>query len=206
MLFAARKLRGFDTPTQNTMMVIRTFVAILIAPDLKAKIAEVQDQVKMLAPDVKWVAPECFHVTLKFLGDIREDALTQIFSAVNEAAAQLEPFDISFSGLGAFPNPSRARVIWVSIDEGKEQMRKLAEAVDAALAKVGYAKEEKAFKAHVTIGRVKDNKGLGGFARGIDKIDAKDFGRMRVTGIAVMQSELQKTGPVYSQMSESKLF
>ncbi len=205
MLFAARKLRGFDTPTQNTMMVIRTFVAILIAPNLKAKIAEVQDQLKTLAPDVKWVAPECFHVTLKFLGDIREDALSQVFLAVNEAAAQLEPFDISFSGLGAFPNPARARVIWVGIDEGKEQMRKLAETVDNALAKVGYAREDKAFKAHVTIGRVKDGKGMDRLARGIEEINANDLGRMQITGIAVMQSDLQKTGPVYTQMSESKL-
>lgn len=188
------------------MMVIRTFVAVLIAEDLKANIAKVQEQVKKLAPDVKWVTPENFHVTIKFLGNVREDALSQVFSAVNEAAEKLAPFEMSFSGLGVFPNAAKARVVWVGIDQGCDELRRLADVVDKNLARLGYPKEDRAFKAHVTIGRVKEGKRLpGDVARSFEEIDAGDLGSQRVESIAVMQSELLREGPVYSPMSESKL-
>lgn len=188
------------------MMVIRTFVAVLIAQELKAKIASVQEQLKKLAPDVKWVKPELLHVTLKFLGNVSEDALEQVFAAVDEAAAGHGPFDLSFAGVGAFPNPRKARVVWVGIDQGKDDIKALVETVDKKLAELGYPKEERAFKAHVTIGRVKDNgKVSEAFVRGIEDIDAGDLGSQRVEAITVMQSDLQREGPVYSPMSESKL-
>ena len=187
------------------MKVIRTFVAVLIARDLKDKMSEVQEQVKKLAPDVKWVAPENFHVTLKFLGNVREDELSKVCAAVEEAVKSFAPFELSISGLGAFPNPARARVVWIGIDKGREELTGLATAIDKHLVKLGFEKEDKAFKAHITIGRVKTSKFLNKLADEIGNVDADNLGTQQVSDVVIMQSELLRGGPVYSPLSVIKL-
>jgi len=183
------------------MNFIRTFVAISIARDIRSRISDVQEQAKKLAPDVKWVKPELFHITLKFLGNVREDELARVFVAIDEAAAGHSPFDLSFSGMGSFGS----RVVWVGTAQGRDELRALAKSVEDSLARVGFPREEKAFKAHLTIGRVRENRRLPSeFSSGIEKIDASDLGSQRVESIVVMQSDLQRDGPVYSPMSKSK--
>ena len=186
------------------MKVIRTFVAILIDKSLKKVIAEVQSHVKKLAPDVKWVAPENFHITLKFLGNVVEDALPEVVKAVEEAMRGFSPFDLAISGVGAFPNPARARVVWVGSGEGREQLAQLASAVDRNLAKLGFEKEDKPFKAHITIGRVKTSRFLRQLAEGIGKVDAENLGIQRISGVAVMRSELSREGPTYTPIKAIK--
>ncbi len=183
------------------MTVVRTFVAVLIADEIRRNIAEVQEPLKKLAPDVKWVAPDNFHVTLKFLGNVREDDLQGVYDAAEEASGAFPPFDLSFAGLGAFPNPRRARVVWVGIDKGRDQLVELASAMDSKLAKLGFPKEEREFKSHITIGRVKEpSRSLERLASGIEDVDASDLGSQRVTSIAVMKSELRPGGPIYSPL------
>jgi 2'-5' RNA ligase len=187
------------------MTVVRTFVAVLLADELRKRISEVQEQAKKLAPDVKWVAPDNFHATLKFLGNVREDALEAVFSAVEEAAGAFSAFELSMSRLGAFPNARNARVVWVGIEDGRDELAALASAVDARLAKLGFPREERDFKSHITIGRVKSSKRLDDLARGIDEIDASDLGRQTVSSVAVMQSDLRPTGPVYTPLRVCEL-
>jgi len=187
------------------MKVIRTFVAVLLAEDLRQKIAQVQGEVKKLAPDVKWVAPENIHVTLKFLGNVRESEIGDVCDAVSEAARTVPAFELSVSGLGAFPNPARARVVWVGIDRGREELAGLAAGVDDRLVKLGFEREDRAFKAHITIGRVKTSRFLDELARGIEGIDASGLGSQRVASVAVMQSDLQREGPVYTPLSVIEL-
>lgn len=187
------------------MSNIRAFVAVLMAEDLKKNIAKVQQSVKKLAPDVKWVAPENLHVTLKFLGDVLEDALPDVFAAVEQAARSISPFELSVSGLGAFPSPARARVVWVGVERGVEELRALASEVDTNLAELDFEKEEKEFRAHITIGRVRDGAHLGKLAEGIREIDASGLGVQRVSSIAVMRSDLRPDGPVYSPLRVAEL-
>ncbi len=183
------------------MKVIRTFVAVLIAEDLKQKIAEVQGEVKKLAPDVKWVAPENLHVTLKFLGDVREDEIASLSAVVEDAVRGYPTFELSVSGLGAFPSPARARVVWVGIQNGAEKLIELASVVDDALAGAGFEKESKAFKSHITIGRVKTERNLDKLAKAVEEVDASSLGTQQVKSVVIMQSELMREGPIYSPLS-----
>ncbi|MCE5313430.1 MAG: RNA 2',3'-cyclic phosphodiesterase [Armatimonadota bacterium] len=187
------------------MKVIRTFAAVLIDEDIRRKVAEVQSQVKKLAPDVKWVAPENFHITLKFLGDVREDNMSQVIAALEEAVQGFSAFDLAISGVGAFPNPARARVVWVGSSDGCEKMVELASSIDKKLSELGFEKEEKSFKAHITIGRVKTSRFLRALAEGIGKVDADNLGIQRVSGVALMQSELGREGPTYTPIRVIKL-
>ncbi len=182
------------------MDVVRTFVAVLIDEGIRERIADVQSRVKELATDVKWVAPDNFHVTLKFLGNVREDALPEVYSSVEQAVRGLEPFDLSFSGLGAFPSARRARVVWVGIENGVDRLRAMAALVEESLAKLNFEKEEKEFRAHITIGRVKTSRFLDELARGIGEVDARELGVQRVSSVAVMKSELRRDGPIYTSL------
>ncbi|MDH7601244.1 MAG: RNA 2',3'-cyclic phosphodiesterase [Armatimonadota bacterium] len=182
------------------MTFVRTFVAVLLADELKSRISEVQEQAKKLAPDVKWVEPENFHITLKFLGNVREDALAGVLSAVEDAVKDYQKFEVSVAGVGAFPNPKNARVVWVGVESGQERLASLAATIDAKLAELGFPREERDFKSHITIGRVKSKKHLGALARGIAKIEARSLGTQEVRSVAVMQSVLRPEGPVYSPL------
>ncbi|MGQ9455377.1 MAG: RNA 2',3'-cyclic phosphodiesterase [Armatimonadota bacterium] len=182
------------------MTFVRTFVAVLLADELKTRIAEVQRQAKELAPSVKWIEPENFHITLKFLGNVREDALSGIFNAVDQVAGRFPNFELSIAGLGAFPNPRSARVVWVGVKQGREELAKLAGAIDTALTKLGFPKEAREFKSHITIGRVKNAKHLGSLAQKFDEIDATNVGRQIVSSVAVMKSTLKPEGAVYSPL------
>lgn len=187
------------------MNIIRTFVAVLIADEIKNRILKAQEQVRKLAPDVKWVAPENFHVTLKFLGNIEEEKLPEVYEAVESVSRRYSPFNLSISGIGAFPKPERARVVWVGIQDGSEHLKNIANAIDLELAKIGFEKEKREFKSHITIGRVKTNAPTRELARGIYEVDAQGLGSQQVDCVVVMQSDLQLEGPVYSPLKVIKL-
>ena len=191
-------------PMEN-QRVIRTFVAVLLDEELRSRIFEVQQRLQKLAPDIKWVAPDNFHVTLKFLGNVRRDRIARIQSAMDEVVEQIPAFDLSISGLGVFPTPRRPRVVWVGIEEGREQLVALAKAVEHRLVKAGFEKEEKPFRSHITIGRVRESKPVPGLIEGFDEIDTSGLGVQRVSSIAVMESVLQRGGSEYTPLSVHKL-
>jgi len=187
------------------MAEIRVFIAALLTADLKAKIKAVQDRFRQADPDVKWVAAENFHVTLKFLGDVAEDRLESVCRAVEAAAAGVRPFAVTVSGAGTFPNPRRPRVVWVGLGSGFDQLAALAGRVESELAGIGFPKEDRRFSAHVTIGRVRDNRRTDALAEALESADVGEIGAVDVSAVAVMRSDLRREGPIYSVLREVQL-
>lgn len=185
--------------------VIRTFVAICLDAELRSAISAAAERVRKLAPNVKWVAPDNFHVTLKFLGGISEDRVARVQAALDEVAREHSAFDVTIAGLGVFPNPRRPRVIWVGIENGREQLVALANAVEDRLVKAGFEKEDKPFKSHITIGRVREGKPVGDLTEAIEKTSTDELGVQRVGSIVVMESVLRPEGPEYTPLSTHKL-
>ena len=194
-----------DLLDMENQKVIRTFVAVCLDMELRNGISAIQDRVKQLAPAVKWVAPENFHVTLKFLGGIDADRVACAQSALDEVASKFAAFDMSISGLGVFPNSRRPRVVWVGIEDGREQLTALAGAVETRLAEAGFSKEDKPFKSHITIGRVSEIRPVGDLAERMASVNADNIGSQRVDSIVVMKSVLRPDGPVYTALSVHKL-
>lgn len=189
----------------HNQRVIRTFVAICLDAELRRAISAAAERVKRLAPDVKWVAPDNFHVTLKFLGSVREDCILRVQEAVDEVAREHAAFDMTVAGLGVFPNPRRPRVIWVGIEDGREQLVALAKAVEDRLVNAGFPKEDKPFRSHITIGRVKEGRPVGDLTEAIEGTDSDRLGVQRVESIVVMESVLKPQGPIYTPLSMHKL-
>lgn len=104
---------------------------------------------------VSWTAPAALHLTLKFLGEQEEKRLPAIAESLRQAVLPAAPFNLQFKGLGVFPSPRRARIIWAGIAAGRDELASLAHSLEEALAETGFPRESRPFKAHLTLGRVR---------------------------------------------------
>jgi 2'-5' RNA ligase len=148
--------------------------------------------------DVAWVAPDNFHLTLKFLGRVDATRLDAVAGALARASAGCRPFALQVRGLGAFPTPARPRVLWAGVDEGAVPAAGLAGRIDAALVELGFEPESRPFSAHVTLGRVREPRPNHALAPALAGGDT--FGRQHVDRLALMRSELSPGGARYTEL------
>lgn len=151
---------------------MRTFIAIDVSDEARRAVGTFTSALKKEKARVSWVKPGNVHITLKFLGEIDEEKIPEINNAIRVCAKEQKPFEIEIKGSGGFPNLHRPRVIWVGLTEGAEELKRLAGAVDNELYKLGFQKEKRAFKPHLTVGRVKavvDNESF------IEKMQSTEF-------------------------------
>lgn len=187
------------------MAKIRTFIAVLLSDGLKRTIASIQDEFKKQAPDLKWVEIGNLHVTLKFLGDVEEQSLDTIHNAMGHAASGFAPFELTVAGAGAFPNARRPRVVWVGIPGGAEALSSLAGKMESALEAAGFPKEDKKFRSHITIGRVRDHARAPDLSQPIAGAGLEPLGVETVDRVVLMRSELRPGGPIYTPLREVEL-
>lgn len=181
---------------------IRTFIAVRLPAAARRRLAEVEEALKESGADVKWVSEENLHITLKFLGYVENERMAAVCDAVKSAVDGLRPFDMSLSGVGAFPKPARPSVVWVGVRSGSEELKALAKQVEVAMERIGFAPEPRKFSAHVTVGRVKSAAGSHKLREAIERLRDEPVDSARVSGVAVMKSELYRTGPVYTVLKE----
>jgi RNA 2',3'-cyclic 3'-phosphodiesterase len=182
--------------------VIRTFVALLLSDELRATVAATIERLRPLGSAVAWVPPRNLHVTLHFLGEQSEERLAEAEAALADAAAGSPPLDVTFHGVGAFPGIERPRILWVGLAQGALDARRLQARVTDALAARGFAREERAWHPHLTIGRVHDERRwrreAGPPLRGaLAQVATTTFGTQRVTAVALMRSDPSPTGARY---------
>src|SRR5918995_1389034 len=140
---------------------------------------------------MRWTRPENIHLTLKFLGDIRAEALDGIRDALGEACAQHASFDAVLAELGAFPSARRARILWIGVGAGSDRLRSLSADVDDALAPLGFEREKRPYVPHLTLGRVR------GGPLNLDLPSGGGGTRFRVGRIELMESRLAAKGATY---------
>jgi 2'-5' RNA ligase len=151
-------------------------------------------------PDVAWVPPDNLHVTVKFLGGVAPDRLEAVAEALGRVARAAAPFAVVVQGLGAFPTPARARVIWAGITTGAAELAALAAHVEDVLAPLGFDRERRPFSAHVTLGRVRAPRRDPGLARALEGTAGVQFGRFAVERLWLMQSDLSPRGAHYTPL------
>lgn len=184
--------------------MIRTFIAAEISPEVKKELADDLIRFKVRAPQVKWSQPDNLHLTLRFLGDVKENDLEELFQALRPAVSDMQPFALEVRGVGSFPNWRHPRVIWAGCGEGSDDAVLLAGRVEEACADLGYERERRPFRPHFTLGRVKfpaDAGGLEDLASDVQKV----YGFVDIDAVVVFMSSLRRTGPVYSPMARIEL-
>lgn len=135
---------------------VRAFIAVEIAPSIKTEARKALGPMKKAFPGVKWVDDDNFHVTLKFLGpNVPTTELHHIIAAIQKACAKFEQFDLVLEGVGAFPDASSPRTIWLGVTDGVAELRQLAKRIDDELEQYGFPREGREFSPHLTVGRTR---------------------------------------------------
>jgi 2'-5' RNA ligase len=186
--------------------VVRTFVAVEIPFEVKDRARGLIDRLRATPAKVKWVQPEHMHWTLKFLGDVDMTEVPAVCQAVTRAVEPLRPFDIEARGAGAFPDARRPRTVWLGMGTGSEEMIALHDAIDVQLAELGYRAENRRFRPHLTIGRVRQSPdGIDELGRLLQRHADFESGLSTVYEVVVFSSELGRDGPTHEALCHAEL-
>ncbi|HKK08374.1 MAG TPA: RNA 2',3'-cyclic phosphodiesterase [Gemmatimonadota bacterium] len=177
---------------------MRLFVAINLPEAVRRLIYDGTARLRETEMPARWVAPERIHLTLKFLGDVRDERREDAVAALREAASGYAPFDLALEGVGAFPSLRRPRVVWLGI-AATLPLRALKHDVEHAYAQLGFERESRAFHPHLTLGRARDRAEAGEF-RALERLagQIRVQGGFRVEGVELMRSRLGRGGAEYS--------
>ena len=179
---------------------IRTFIAIELPETIISAISKVQEGVKSYGFNIRWVHPENIHLTLKFLGDTKEDETDKIAKVIFESVKTYSPISLFAKGIGVFPGIKRPRVIWAGISGHLNPLFKLQKKLENGIEMLGFKKEKRPFRAHLTLGRIKDRidpKRFGDTLRAFGGFESETFYADKVI---LYKSELKPTGAVYTQL------
>ena len=172
---------------------MRTFVAIEVNNNnILNSIHQVQCELNVKAKPVEL---HNMHFTVQFLGEVSEEMIRKISGALN--SIEFSIFSITFASIGAFPKPNSPRVIWVGVNDGANELEKLAEIIRAKLSNIGFSPDKK-FKPHVTIFRVKSK--VEDLAGKLEKFSSYSFGKQEISEIKLKKSELTPNGPIYTDL------
>jgi 2'-5' RNA ligase len=182
-------------------MTIRVFIAIEIDSEIKNKLSEYLSKLKRTGADVKWVAPENIHLSLKFIGYIEKETLINLNKIINDAVSCIGPFSISIGNIGAFPSLKKPRVIFVCVQERGNNLLKIYEKLDKGVEQLGIKRESKKYVGHITLGRVKSQKNISELKNTLNSGTECYFGCEKVTSLSLIQSILTPTGPIYTRLN-----
>jgi len=177
---------------------MRLFIAVAVPDSVKQHARMLRNELGVARADVRWVEYENYHLTLKFLGEVKETKLPLISESLTLVGDSAPAFNISAGGLGFFPNKMRPRVIWLGIKGELDKAEYLGERIDAYLAAQGF-EEEKDHRFHLTLGRVRSDLRLNEMLKIVRDIEGKEKLRsFKVEEFHLMRSILSPKGPVYS--------
>jgi RNA 2',3'-cyclic 3'-phosphodiesterase len=161
---------------------------------------QMQSGLRRSGAEVGWVAISSIHLTLKFLGEVDPAIIPQMAAALSSTAAPIHGFELRLHGLGCFPNQNNPRVIWCGIDGNLESLSNLQQMVEKTCESFGFQAEERGFKPHLTLGRVKGKRNLQPLQECI-KIGS-DLGRsFRADHFIIYKSTLMPKGAVYTVLN-----
>ncbi len=189
-------------------MMYRLFIAAELPQEVKTALVAAQEQLCLRRPPLRWVAPTAMHVTLRFLGDTSSDRLPAIEQAMRGALAGHAAMTLQLTAIGAFPSPMRPSVVWAGVGGATSALERAQADLEAGLAAIGIARETRPFRAHITLGRVRND------------LDAAALERLRaalrrppvlppiawpVERIVLFRSELGREGSIYTEIVDCRL-
>jgi len=177
----------------------RLFIALETPAGVVPRIGEVRDRLRASQADVKWESDEKLHATLVFLGDTDDALLPEIVSSLERVGRRFGPVEVKYAGVGCFPGKRSPKVVWVGMEDPTQTLLALHRDTETCLVALGFRKEERAFRPHVTLGRVKGERGLHSLIRMMESITFESQ-PVRIRGIALVKSELKPSGSVYTTL------
>ncbi len=164
---------------------------------MRQALAQLAKRCRAALGNGSWVAPENYHLTVRFLGEVAEEKLPQLLEVGKKAAQEAKPFVLDLEVLGGFPQAKAARVFWVGPKAESPEFRKLCQRVEEAVQALGFPPEKKEPLPHVTLARFKTPKDL----RPILPREALAIPEVRVERLTLMRSELRPEGAKYTPLA-----
>jgi len=188
----------------------RAFIAIELPPEVKAVLSRLQAALKKAAPDcpAKWVAPEGIHLTLCFLGEISPSQVEAVKGVMAGVAPQFAPFSLEISRPGAFPDLLRPQTLWVGLDGELDTLTNMHQLLEKDLKPTGYRPENRSFRPHLTLARVRDEAAPAARQKLGEAISHSNIaipGRVTVSAISLLKSQLTPGGAIYSRLFAAEL-
>ncbi len=177
---------------------MRAFIAINLPDRIKEKILEMTKEFQ--EKGIRKVGKQNLHLTLKFLGDVNEKNVEEIMQILK--TVDCAKFEVSLKNIGFFPNENFIKVVWLGIENGRNELIELQKQIDQKLEKCGF-KSEGTYEPHLTIARVKSIKDKKEFLDKLKKIKFED--NFRVSNFELIESKLNPSGPVYSVILTEEL-
>ncbi len=182
---------------------MRIFLAVFPSAEAQEAAARVIERLRRPGDGVSWVKRENLHYTVRFMGELGESGLARVTEAARAGAVGHPRFEAALGATGAFPNPRRARVLWLGLTEGGEALVSLARAVEQALRGRGFDRADHAFTSHLTLGRVRQRDQ--DWSERLAAVSAEPTARFMVDRVLVVQSTLSPRGSIYQVRAEAGL-
>lgn len=186
-------------------MPVRLFIAVDLDVAARARVAAAVETLRAAAPRVSWTPAARLHFTLKFLGERPEAAVAPLAGALAEVAARHRLMPVTLGGLGAFPNLRRPRIVWMGVRD-PNRLELLQHDVEIGCEGLGYPVDGRAFRPHLTLGRVRDgvpDEELRALARAARALTFEEESMM--AAVTLMHSELERGGPAYTVLAAAPL-
>lgn len=184
---------------------IRTFIAVELPEDVLSWIGSIQAGLRKSGLGFRWVPVKNIHLTLKFLGDVQEGDIQKIGQEMLETARRFAPVSMTAKGIGVFPDFRRPRVVWVGVSGRTGGLVPLQSALEDRLADIGYPKERRPFKQHLTLGRAKKRIDTESLVQAVTAFSGQESEPFLIEKITLFKSDLKPSGAVYSNLLEAPL-
>jgi 2'-5' RNA ligase len=175
---------------------MRTFIAVTPPAEVAAHLDALVHALARHGADVRWSTGASIHVTLKFLGEIEPAILPNLVSALRQRVRRKAPFDVELHGLGSFPSLRSPKVVWCGLG-AQPRLSELQAEVEETCADFGYEPEQRAFRPHLTLGRVRGTRNLRPLVEQLASAPPSVQGGFTVDHVDVYRSTLRRTGAVY---------
>lgn len=175
---------------------MRLFFAVDTPISIKKQMEKIQLQLIETDADVKWEPKEKFHITIKFLGETKENLIPQLEKYLNSIGETYPPFQLVYKNLGCFPNVNRPRVVWIGTELKDDILIKIKDYLDENLKQFGFEIEDRKFTPHITLGRVKSMKNIKNLISIIENLKFESE-PVFCGEIILMESILKPTGSEY---------
>ena len=184
------------------MSSFRGFIAVEIP--INNMIKTIHNEIAKLPTNIKLVELENIHITLKFLGETKEEHIELIRQIMENTMEKMKPYSIQLKGTGVFPNHNYIKIIWIGIEQA-ELLSIISSSLNSQLVKLGYKKEKRGFNPHLTIARVKSAKGKDQLIHLIEKYKDIIFDEVLIDCILLKKSTLTPQGPIYETITKVKM-
>lgn len=180
--------------------MIRIFVGVSIPRQFEGPILALQERLRELGIEARYPKPDSLHLTLKFLGDVDEAVLPKIGNQLEEVARLGQPFSARLAGFGVFPHLSDPRVVWLGIESG-EPLFELQQQIELELEGLGFSREKRPFRPHLTLARIKSRRRMAGLIHLLEIESEKiELGEFQVVEFSIFRSVLRPQGALYTRL------